>query len=144
MMTLPTKHRMRNLWPNNMKSLRMSGEETLVSLKPDCQGVGRTRDLWLSTQTALYIAPEHSIRINYFIFCWDCHFYHPICQIVMNISNIPLKKGFCLSMLIQVVSTREKRTSNRGFDSWMAELRRISLTCWENTKETNRDVALVT
>ena len=43
--------------PLDIKSSLVSGEETFVSLKPDCQSVGRTRDLRLSKQAALTTAP---------------------------------------------------------------------------------------
>ena len=70
-MTLPSRHRIRNSSPGglrpstlpldhggsrNIKSLRVSGEETFVSLKLEGQGGVRNRDILLSKQAALTTA----------------------------------------------------------------------------------------
>ena len=43
---------------HNTESVRVSGEEIFVSLKPECQSGGRTHDLRLSNQAALITAPK--------------------------------------------------------------------------------------
>ena len=77
-MTLPSGHRSRNSWPgglrpstpplghggsHNIESLRVSGEEHLVSLKLDDQSGVRTRDLRLSKQSPLTTAPGPQPRL---------------------------------------------------------------------------------
>ena len=47
--------------PHNTESLRVSGGETFVSLKPECESGGRNRDLRLSKQADL---PTASMSAN--------------------------------------------------------------------------------
>ena len=141
-MTLPCRHKIRNsipddLRPNtlpfghgsspNIKSLRVSGEEAFVSLKPECQSGVRTSDLPLSMQTALTTAlgfpPLPAFGKGQQLLCYVCLvFLHNEDILDRSISGMtPIKcDKFFLGFYVVpwVIDIPRKKVSHYWFHYW--------------------------